>query len=116
MCDSCPKNYKSLGFQYDDCQPCTYLRDFGTDDFEMNKKTWERLCYFSEIKSGWVMIITMLTSAIVGFLFLAGTKYSSKQENKFTVVELEKPSVERAESLDDKEVDPESERKPMISE
>jgi uncharacterized integral membrane protein len=54
------------------------------------------MCAFSEIQTGWVLIVTILACAVVGFLFIAAPQLSAKKEKVSKV-------VTPAESLEDKE-------------
>ena len=110
LCVACNNDYKSLGFQDEDCNPCGKLRNFGRSN-DINMATYSRMCAFSEIQTGWVLIITILTCAVVGFLFVAAPQLSAKKEKVSKV-------VTPAESLEDKEeasIEMVSERQPIMT-
>jgi hypothetical protein len=63
------------------------------------------MCAFSEINTGWVLIVTILTVVVMGFLFIAAPKLSTKKGKEAeTKAEAKQESVEMV-----------SERKPMMT-
>lgn len=53
------------------------------------------MCAFSEIKSGWVLLVTILVCIVLSFLFMHATNLSSKKENEVKEKEVKAKSEKK---------------------
>lgn len=67
LCIPCNNSYKSWGFQQPDCLPCSTMRNYGRSN-TIEMAYYDQICMYSEINTGWVLLMTILGLAVAAFV------------------------------------------------